>query len=67
MQYEYDCEIVDKQGSSGAENECNISSRCGQLFKSLTWRDRCHSESEATIDNESKAKWQGYQGSVAAL
>ena len=48
------------------------------MFKSLKWRDRCHTESEVKIDKQSnvwlgedsqrdKAKWQRYHGSVAAL
>ena len=55
------------------------STGCGQLLEILKWRDRCHHESEATVDNKStawlgdgnswrdKAKWQGYHASVAAL
>ena len=32
------------------------SSSCGLLLKSLEWRDRCHNESEATMDDESSAR-----------
>ena len=37
---------------------------CGQLLKSLQWRDRCHNESEVKIDNESEGLALATSGSV---
>ena len=51
-----DCENVDKKSNTGAERDRSNRSSCGQLLKSLKWRDRSHTESEAKIDDESKAR-----------
>ena len=49
---EYDFENVDRKRNTGVEKDRSISTSCGQLLTSLKWRDRCHNESEATIDIE---------------
>ena len=68
------CENVDMRSVTGAD-----SNSFGHVVKSLTWRDRRHTETEATNNTERKArhgndnhhrdksKWQGYQGCVGAL
>ena len=71
--YEYD---HDHDNVNGKFDLVSESSNCGLLLKSLKCRDRCHNESEATMDNVSqlgstrqldKAKWQRYHRGVAAL
>ena len=46
----------DHENVNGKSDLVSESSSCGLLLKSLKWRDRCHNESEATMDNESKAR-----------
>ena len=55
---EYLHENVDTKSDTGAMKDCSISKSCGQMVKSWKWRDRCHHESEAKIDNESKVRQQ---------
>ena len=64
----------DDRGMWKYQCECDYENvTCGQLLKSLKWRDGFSNESELKIDSDSKVwlgekvKWQRYHGSVAAL
>ena len=77
MEYKYDYEIIGKKGNRSTERDRSVSSSCGQLFKSLKLRDRCHKEGEAKMDvgseallgssQRDQAKWQRYHGIVAVF